>query len=165
MLLKTIHYDGDIQMPPKGKLPANIVADFEKWIADGAVDPRSNTTTEKKGIDLAKGREAWAFQPPHEHNTPKIAKPSIPIHNDIDAFIQAKWQEKKLTPAPLADKRTLIRRVTFDLLGLPPTPEAVEEFLNDNSPDAYSKVVDRLLASPQYGERYARMWLDVCTLR
>jgi len=161
LLLKTIHYNGDIQMPPKGKLPASIVADFEKWIADGAVDPRSSTATEKKGIDLAKGREAWAFQPPQEHNPPKIAKPSIPIHNDIDAFIQAKWQEKQLTPAPLADKRTLIRRVTFDLIGLPPTPETVEEFLNDDSPDAYAKVVDRLLSSPQYGERYARMWLDV----
>lgn len=161
LLLQTIHYDGDIQMPPKGKLAANIVADFEKWIADGAVDPRSSTATEKKGIDLAKGREAWAFQPPQEHAPPKITATTVPIRKDIDAFIQAKWMEKKLTPAPLADKRTLIRRVTFDLIGLPPTPEAVEEFLNDNSPEAFAKVVDRLLASPQYGERYARMWLDV----
>jgi hypothetical protein len=161
LLLQTIHYDGDIQMPPKGKLAANIVADFEKWIADGAIDPRTSTATEKKGIDLAKEREAWAFQKPKEHTPPKVAESVVPIRNDIDAFIQAKWQEKKLTPAPLADKRTLIRRVTFDLIGLPPTPEAVDEFLNDNSPDAFAKVVERLLASPQYGERYARIWLDV----
>jgi hypothetical protein len=161
LLLKTLHYDGDIQMPPKGKLAANVVKDFEKWIADGATDPRTSGTVEKKGIDLAKGREFWSFQQPKEHSPPKIDKPVAPIRSDIDAFIQAKWNEKGLAPAPMADKRTLIRRVTFDLTGLPPTPEAVEAFVKDNSPDAFKKLVDTLLASPQYGERYARMWLDV----
>jgi hypothetical protein len=161
LLLKTMHYDGDIQMPPKGKLAANVLKDFEKWIADGATDPRSSGAVEKKGIDLAKGREFWSFQQPKEHAPPKIAKPVAPIRNDIDAFIQAKWQEKGLVPASLADKRTLIRRVTFDLTGLPPTPEAVDAFVKDDSPDAFRKLVDMLLASPQYGERYARMWLDV----
>jgi hypothetical protein len=161
LLLKTLHYDGDIQMPPKGKLASAVVKDFEKWIEDGATDPRSSDAGEKKTIDLAKGREFWSFQKPKESAPPKIAKPAVPIRNDVDAFIQAKWQEKNLAPAPLADKRTLIRRVTFDLTGMPPTPEAVDAFVEDSSPDAFKKVVDKLLASPQYGERYARMWLDV----
>ena len=161
LLLRTLHYDGDIQMPPKGKLPAGVVKDFETWIADGATDPRTSGATEKKGIDLAKGREFWSFQQPKEHAPPKIAKPVAPIRSDIDAFIQAKWQEMNLTPAPMADKRTLIRRATFDLTGLPPTPEAVDAFVKDASPDAFLKLVNNLLASPQYGERYARMWLDV----
>ena len=161
LLLKTLHYDGDIQMPPKGKLASAVMKDFEKWIEAGATDPRSSEVVKAKGIDLAKGREFWAFQQPKEHASPKIAKPAVPMRNGIDAFIQAKWHEKNLTPAPLADKRTLIRRVAFDLTGMPPTPEAVEAFLKDTSPDAYKKVVDKFLASPQYGERYARMWLDV----
>ena len=104
----------------------------------------------------------WALQP--------LGKPQVPLppsitkdwsHSAIDRFIYAKLQEKGLHPSPPADRTTLIRRATFDLLGLPPTPEEVDAFVNDNSPDAYEKLVDRLLNSPQYGERWGRHWLDV----
>src|SRR5579862_7830363 len=105
-------------------------------------------------------RRWWAFQ--------KVVKPAVPtpagrdwVKNDVDAFVLAKLEEKKLTPAPPADKVTLIRRATLDLIGLLPTPEEVQSFVNDNSPDAFAKVVDRLLASPRYGERWGRHWLDV----
>ena len=151
-LLATMKYDGDLKMPPKGKLPANVIADFERWIRDGAVDPRSEAAIAKApGIDLAKGREFWSLKPP----TSQTANASI------DAFIASKWKEKGLQPAPAADKRTLIRRASFDLIGLPPKPEDVDAFLADDSPEAFSKLVDKLLASPQYGERWGRYWLDV----
>src|SRR3984893_12223827 len=105
-------------------------------------------------------RRWWAFQ--------KVVKPAVPtpagrdwVKNDVDAFVLAKLEEKKLTPAPPADKVTLIRRATLDLSGLLPPPEEVQSFVADNSPDAFAKVVDRLLASPRYGERWARHWLDL----
>src|SRR5690349_5238034 len=98
----------------------------------------------------------WSFKP--------LAKPVVPAKsgaNPIDTFIAAKLRDKGLSPAPPADKRTLIRRAYFDLLGLPPTPEEIDAFLKDNSPDAYDKLVDRLLSSPHYGERMARLWMDL----
>jgi hypothetical protein len=154
-LLKTLKYDGDVQMPPKGKLPDAVIKDFEKWIAEGAIDPRTSDVAKASTIDLEKGKRFWSFQAPKEPPVPETA--STPI----DAFIQAKWQEKGLKPAAHADKRTLIRRAYFDLTGLPPAPEAVEAFLKDDSPDAFAKLVDGLLASPHYGEKWARHWLDV----
>jgi hypothetical protein len=151
-LFKTIKYDGDLKMPPKGKLPDNVIADFEKWIKDGAVDPRSDAaTTKAPSIDFAKGREFWSLKPPVSRGA----------NATIDAFIAEKWKEKNLVPAGWADKRTLIRRATFDLLGLPPAPEDVDAFLADDSPNAFAKLVDKLLASPHYGERWGRHWLDV----
>jgi hypothetical protein len=105
-------------------------------------------------------RRWWAFQ--------KVVKPAVPtpagrdwVKNDVDAFVLAKLEEKNLKPAPPADKVTLIRRATLDLTGLLPTPEEVQSFVGDNSPDAFAKVVDRLLSSPRYGERWARHWLDL----
>jgi hypothetical protein len=116
----------------------------------GAPDPRSAAVAPADGgIDVEKGKRHWAFQPPKK------------TASTLDAFILAKLGEKGLTPAKEADRRTLIRRVYFDLVGLPPTPEAVEAFINDDSPDAYRKLVDELLARPAYGERWARHWLDV----
>jgi hypothetical protein len=164
VLLKALRYDDDLQMPPKGKLPEAVVKDFEVWIKAGANDPRTaKADVEKKpatGIDLAAGKTFWAFQSPKEQPTPAVYDQSRPA-TKIDYFIQAKLDEAQLSPAPPADQRTLIRRLYFDLIGLPPPPEQVEAFVADRSPQAYEKLVDRLLASPQYGERWARLWLDV----
>jgi cytochrome c553 len=151
-LLASLKYDGELQMPPKGKLPAKVIADFEKWIKDGAVDPRGEAAIAKaSAIDIEKGRQFWSLRPPMSRDT----------NASIDSFIQAKWAEKGLKPGESADKRTLFRRAYFDLLGLPPSPEEVDAFLADSSPDAFAKLIDKLLASPHYGERWARYWLDV----
>jgi cytochrome c553 len=155
-LLASLKYDGDLQMPPKGKLPASVIEDFEKWIAGGAVDPRIEGASSKaNAIDIEKGRQFWSFQPPRKH------EPKANAGSPVDAFIAEKWKEKGLTPVSPADKRTLIRRAYFDLLGLPPSPEEVETFVADSSSDAFLKLVDKLLASPHYGERWGRYWLDV----
>jgi len=151
--------DADLQMPPKGNnLPDNAIADLEAWVKMGAPDPRAAAVAQKNWADS--GKRHWAWQP--------LATPAVPTVTDaawpktpVDNFILAKLEEKNLKPNPPADKRTLIRRATFDLIGLPPTTEEVDAFLKDESPDAFGKVVDRLLASPQYGERWGRHWLDV----
>ncbi len=163
LLMKTLKYESDIQMPPDGKLDAKAIADFERWIAAGAEDPRTATVTAVAGIDLVKGREFWAFKAPQLHKAPVNADPKKAAWatTDLDRFILAKLDEKGLKPVSAADKRTLIRRVTLDLIGLPPTPEEVDAFENDSAPDAFDKVVERLLKSKAYGERWARMWLDV----
>ena len=133
---------------------------LRQWIADGAVwgepeiDPFLATTDRRAGYDW------WSLQPLTKPEPPTVQNIGW-CRNDVDHFILAKLEETQLTPADEADKRTLLRRVTFDLTGLPPTPEELEEFLSDDSPDAYTRVVDRLLASPHYGERWGRHWLDV----
>jgi cytochrome c553 len=161
-LIKSMHYDDEtLQMPPKGKLPDSVIKDFEKWIADGAIDPRGDMGMKTAGIDIEKGRKFWSFQPPREAAVPTIHNPQFTVHNPIDAFVAAKWEEKGLKPALAADKRTLIRRAYFDLIGLPPAPDDVDAFLADESPEAFAKVVDKLLANPQHGEKWARHWLDV----
>ncbi|HEY7118683.1 MAG TPA: DUF1549 domain-containing protein, partial [Tepidisphaeraceae bacterium] len=147
----------EIQMPPKGDgLSAEQIGTLRAWIDQGAKWPESlasGATTQ------AAGGEHWAYRP--------LAKPAVPQvkgdwgRNPIDSFVVATLEKKGLRPSPEADRRTLIRRVTFDLTGLPPTPQEVEAFVCDRSPDAYEKVVDRLLASPRYGERWARHWMDV----
>jgi hypothetical protein len=160
-LLKSLHYEGDVQMPPKGKLSDQVIKDFEKWVADGAVDPRTSTVVKASTIDIEKGKQFWSLQPFREPSVPKITNHKSQITNEIDRFIHQKWDEKGLKPVGLADKHALIRRAYFDLTGLPPSPEAVEAFLKDTSPDAFARVIDTLLASPQYGEKWARHWLDV----
>jgi mono/diheme cytochrome c family protein len=158
--LAALNYKGDVQMPPSGKLPEPVIADFAKWIQNGAIDPRDGSKQSASGIDLKKGRNFWAFQ------APKIV-PANPIKNSslaptmIDRYIQAEREKRGIQPVETADRRTLIRRIYFDLIGTPPTPEAVDAFLADNSMDAEAKIIDELLASPQYGERWARYWLDV----
>ncbi len=154
LLVRAIKRQGDLKMPPKKPLPANVVADFEKWINAGAADPRDGSAI--SSIDWKKAREFWSFKP-----VVKPTPPPGPETNPIDRFIRAKLDEKSLHAVPLADKRTLIRRLTFDLTGLPPKPEEIEAFLKDRSPDAYRNLVERLLASPAYGEMQARHWLDV----
>ncbi len=191
LLLQAIRYtDRHLQMPPTGKLPDQVIADFEQWIASGANDPRvdSPAATAARGPrviseqDLEKGRQWWAFQalrelpaplPAHGDITERSGRsgrtgnslpdlPELPvIRTKLDAFVLAKLQEKNLTPSPEADPRTLVRRAYVDLIGLKPTYEEVEAYANDPAPNRYEKLVDRLLASPQYGERWARYWLDV----
>ncbi len=145
-------------MPPKGKLPKAIVEDFATWIKMGAPDPRGGETAPGSGgVDIEKGRAHWAFQNPKLPAVPKVAGANQPI----DAFVRAKLAEKGLTPAAPADRRALGRRIAFDLIGLPPEPEELDAFVADKSPEAVAKLVDQLLKSPHYGERWGRHWLDV----
>ncbi|MFL5342532.1 MAG: DUF1549 and DUF1553 domain-containing protein, partial [Gemmataceae bacterium] len=147
-------------MPPKGKLPTEVVADFAKWIELGAPDSRDASAVAVKKIDFNAARKFWSFQPLSPTAPPAVANAGW-AQTPIDAFILAKLEAAKLQPVRPADKRELIRRATFDLIGLPPTPGEVEGFLHDDSSDAFAKVVDRLLRSPHYGERWGRHWLDV----
>jgi hypothetical protein len=163
LLIKAIRYtDPDLQMPPNGKMPANVIADFEKWVAMGAPDPRTGKTNVAKsyGVSVEEGRKFWAFQPVKKSPLPAVKDKSWP-RGSIDQFLMAKWDSKGLRPAADADKLTLIRRAYFDLIGLPPSPEQIDAFLSDDSPDAFATVIDKLLAMPQYGERWGRHWLDV----
>ncbi len=164
LLLRAIRYrDEDLRMPPKGKLPDAVVADFEAWIRMGAPDPRTgpaSTPAGRTSADLAKGREFWSFRPPKKSAPPSVKRTDWP-RGDIDRFLLAALEARGLAPVADADRPRLLRRVTFDLIGLPPTPEELDAFLADDSPDAFAKVVDRLLASPRFGERWGRHWLDV----
>jgi hypothetical protein len=154
LLVRAIKREGDLKMPPKNPLPPAVIADFVRWIDSGAAVPRDGSAA--SAIDWKKASEFWSFKP--------IVKPIPPAggeENSIDRFVRVKLEEKGLKPAPLADNRTLIRRITFDLTGLPPTPADVDAFLKDSSPNAYANLVERLLSSPAYGEMQARYWLDV----
>ena len=164
LLLKTLHYDGDTQMPPKGKLPDAVIKDFEAWIAMGAPDPRGEVSVAPKrqvGLSIEEGRKFWAYKLPTRQPVPQIANSESRIANDIDAFVLAKLDASGLKPAAEADRATLIRRLYYDLIGLPPSPEEIDAFVGDKNADAYEKLVDRLLASPQFGVRWGRHWLDV----
>ena len=160
LLLKAMsHADPKLAMPPKRKLDAAVVKDFEEWVKAGAADPRDGAaSTAWKYPTLEQGRKHWAYQPVRE---PAVPKGSAWATSPVDAFIVEGWKAKGLSPVADADKRTLLRRVTFDLTGLPPTTAEVEAFEKDGSPEAFEKVVDRLLASPAFGETWARHWLDV----
>src|SRR6185436_19296102 len=150
LLIKAIRYkDEDLKMPPKGKLAPEVVADFEAWVKRGAPDPRVKGATgaAKKEISIEAGKKYWAFQP---------LRPGKAA--SVDEFVGAKLAAAGVTPNGPTDARRLVRRATFDLLGLPPTPEEVDAFIADPDLD---KLIDRLLARPEYGERWARHWLDV----
>ncbi|MDP3069188.1 MAG: PSD1 and planctomycete cytochrome C domain-containing protein [Opitutaceae bacterium] len=157
------HTTDDLQMPPKeegGKLAPEKIAALEEWVRLGAPDPR--TGGKAHPTDIAAARKHWAFQPVAKRAPPAV-KHRAWVRTPVDAFVLAQLEAKKLAPAAPADPRTLLRRVTYDLTGLPPTVEETEAFLRDlkNDPRAYDRAVDRLLASPRYGERWARVWLDV----
>ncbi len=160
LLLQALKHSS-LEMPPEKKLPENVIADFEKWILDGAVDPREEVKPSKlQPVDFEAARSHWAFQPIGEPIPPTLAYTTWG-KSPVDAFVLQRLQQEGIAPSDQADKRTLIRRATFDLIGLPPKPEEVNAFLDDNSPQAFATVVDRLLGSSHYGERWGRHWLDL----
>jgi hypothetical protein len=159
-MFKAVLRQGKLKMPPKerNKLELEEIEIIRQWITDGALwsEPK-----EGKPKWALKPEDIWAFQPVARHSRTASSQSDSRVENSIDAFIRSKLEEKKLRPAPRADRATLIRRATFDLIGLPPTPEEVDAFLKDKSPGAFDKVIERLLASPRYGEHWGRHWLDV----
>ncbi|RLS56201.1 MAG: DUF1553 domain-containing protein [Planctomycetota bacterium] len=158
LLLTAIKYTGDTQMPPAGKLAEEQIASLEKWIAMGAPWPATVSLPDAERIE--KQRKHWAFQPVKPVEIPSVTDSGW-CRTPVDQFVLQRLERQQLSPTPAADRRTLIRRVTYDLTGLPPTPEEVEAFVQDQHPEAYRQLVERLLASPQYGEQWARHWLDV----
>jgi len=164
LLIRAIRYKDDhLQMPPKEKLPDHVVADFEEWIRIGAPDPRRSDSSaqaqSRGGVNFAEGRKFWSIQPIKPYPLPKVSAAAWPLRR-IDWFVLGKLDEAQLSPSKRADARSLVRRATFDLTGLPPTPEEIDAFVHDDSSNAYEQFIERLLASPQYGERWARFWLD-----
>ena len=164
LLIKAVRYQvEDLEMPPKKKLPDSAVTHLATWINMGAPMPEDGARVAEQGpaFDFEKfRREHWAFRSVRKPQPP--AKPSQENEiRPIDAFVLEKMKGSGVRPVPRADQRTLIRRAYFTLIGLPPAPEEVEAFLGDPAPDAFSRVIDRLLDSPHYGERWGRHWMDV----
>jgi hypothetical protein len=161
LLIEAVHYGGHIEMPPGGKLPDQTIRRLEEWVARGAPAPRDLSPMPKAaGIDLETGRQHWAYQPVKDPPAPNIAAHQTAA-NAIDRFVLNRLNTAQLTPQPQASATVLVRRLYFDLLGLPPTPDEIDRFLTDGSPNAYAELVDRLLASPHFGERWGRHWLDI----
>tara|TARA_R110002096_G_scaffold42144_7_gene113751 strand:+ start:994 stop:3537 length:2544 start_codon:yes stop_codon:yes gene_type:complete len=159
-LIEAIRYQNEeLQMPPNHALPESVVADFEAWIAMGAPDPRDGVSKLPREIAA---EHHWAWKRPVRHDRPDVANKDWP-RDTVDHFVLAKLEANAMAPNPDADRRTLIRRATLELTGLPPRPENIAAFLADSRPDAdaFAEVVDRLLASPEFGVRWARHWLDV----
>ncbi len=168
LLIEAVRYENrELQMPPQNRLtPAQVLA-LEKWVSNGASDPRDSAPQaaesigiQPTGMSIEDGRRFWSFEPVIEPTVPKVLDATW-VRTPIDTFVLETLEDKGLTPAPPADRRTLIRRVTLDLIGVPPTSEQIEEFVEDESVEAYDELVERLLASPQYGVRWGRHWLDV----
>src|SRR5581483_5653303 len=160
LLLKAVSHAGELKMPPKGKLAQAQVDALAKWVEMGAPWPAGEIRHAGPPPVDDRARNFWSFRP--------VARPPVPavrradwVRTPIDAFVLAKLEAAGLQPAPPAAKTSLLRRVSYDLTGLPPSPAEVDAFLRDDSPDAYEKVVEKLLASPAYGERWARHWLDL----
>ena len=163
LLIKAIRYtDADLQMPPKNKkLGSDQIAALEKWVKLGAPMPESGKQVVRRGKITDEDKQWWAFVPVRKPVVPAGSGQRAAGSNPIDAFILQKLAAAQLKPSPAADRATLARRVHFDLTGLPPTPFDLDQFLTDKSADAYEKLVDKLLASPRYGEKWARHWLDL----
>ena len=160
LLIEAIRYENhDLQMPPKKRLKEGEIKVLEEWVRRGAADPRVTPAVAQRGrtIDVAEGRKFWSFASLGSPKPPAQPKETTPI----DSFVLEKLAQKGLVMAPKADKHTLLRRATYDLTGLPPTPGEIAAFQADGSPGAFEAVVERLLATPQYGERWGRHWLDV----
>ena len=164
LLIKAVRYGDDLRMPPTGKLADKQIEVLEKWVKMGAPWPGAKAaaaTPDGRFAITDKHRQFWSFQPVAHASLPEIQNPKSKNQNEVDGFILAGLERKGIAQAEPADKRTLLRRATLDLIGLPPTPAEIDAFLADESPRAFAKVVDRLLASPLYGERWGRHWLDV----
>ncbi|MBC8352973.1 MAG: PSD1 domain-containing protein [Planctomycetes bacterium] len=163
LLISALKHES-FKMPPKGKLPDEIIAHFAKWIEMGAPDPRDGVSVvASPGIDVELGRKHWAFQPLAQPSPPEVADQAW-IKTPIDQFVRSRQEAVAVSPNARADARKLIRRAYFDLIGLPPEPEDVDKFLSDSKEDlagAYTRLIDVLLASEHYGERWARHWLDI----
>ena len=167
LLLSALHYD-EFNMPPAGKLPETTIADFQVWVEKGLPAPRSFQTANGTAvdgppdapIDWDKARQHWAFRPIQPTAPPTVANAQWNI-NPIDAFIYQGLVENNLQPNDATNRHALARRVYLNLIGIPPTIDELQTFVDDASPDAYAQLVDRLLASPRYGERWGRHWLDV----
>ncbi len=169
LLLALSYADPNLAMPPAGRLSNEVIADFERWITRGAFDPRLDSapdgpgSTPAVGMSIEQGRRWWAFQPLVKHLPPR-SRSSLHAgwaRSEIDGFVLAGLEQKKLSPSPAADRRTLITRAYVDLVGYKPSFSEVQAWLNDASPNAHEKLIDGLLASPHYGERWARHWMDV----
>jgi hypothetical protein len=165
LLIQAIRWtDSDLAMPPKGKLSAQQIEKFEQWVKMGAPDPRtapaSGSAKKAPGLDLEAARNWWAFRPVTEVPAPKV-KQSDWARKRIDFFVLHELEARQLSPSPPADPRTLIQRAFLDLTGLRPSYEQAEAFARDPSDKAYEKIIEQLLASPQYGQRWGRYWLDV----
>jgi hypothetical protein len=163
LLLEVLTHRGEFKMPPSGKLPQKEIDVLTKWVKDGVPHTGTGKTIVKMpegGKVTPESRNYWAYKPVQRPTIPTV-KNTTWVRNPIDAFILAKLEEKRLKPAAPADRVALCRRVYYDLTGLPPTPEQVDAFVNDKAPDAYEKLLDTLLDSPHYGEKWGRHWLDL----
>jgi hypothetical protein len=160
LLLEAVRYES-LEMPPTGQLPAQAIGQLENWIAAGVAWPQvSRSIRESEGGISAADRRWWAFQPLAKPRPPRVRQDDW-SRNEIDRFVLRRLRDNEMQPAPRADRATLVRRLYFDLVGLPPAPDEVNSFVQDTSPDAWEKLVDRLLDDPRYGEHWARYWLDL----
>src|SRR5262245_57396292 len=163
LLIEAVGHRGDIKMPPKQKLADSEIAALRRWVEIGAPWPADNADTKPTATPFTittEQRAFWSFQPVRDVAVPAVRNENWPV-GAVDRFVLARIEAAGLSLSPAADKPTLIRRVTFDLTGLPPTAEEIDAFVADQSSDAWDRLVERLLASPRYGERWARHWLDV----
>ncbi|MDP6444859.1 MAG: DUF1549 domain-containing protein, partial [Pirellulaceae bacterium] len=160
LLLEALRYE-DLEMPPKARLADKSVRAFERWVQSGAAWPADDRVREASAGVTAADRSWWAFQPlPKDPQPPRHADDNWSA-NELDRFVFAQLAQKQMRPAPLAAKRTLIRRLYYDVIGAPPTPREIADFVADESPDAWPRLVNRLLEDPRYGEHWARFWLDL----
>ena len=162
-LMRAVEYvDEDLAMPPDGVLPKSEIALIRQWISRGAPDPRSTATPTEAtaSIDWKRGRAHWAFQSPQRQTLPDVLDTHWP-QNAVDSFVLARLEAHQLRPVPPASSETLVRRITLDLTGLAPSPNDVNTFLSDTRPGSWNRLIERLLASPAYGEKWGRHWLDV----
>ncbi|HVU89562.1 MAG TPA: DUF1549 domain-containing protein, partial [Pirellulales bacterium] len=164
-LVIAVRYAGELKMPPSGKLSERQIAALERWVNEGLAWPATDSPADNPSAGQASAAKAerpvpWSFQPVVDPPVPDVARAAW-CRGPLDRFVLARLEGAGFTPSPPADKRTLLRRARFDLLGLPPTPREIDEFLADDAPDAFARLIDRYLASPEYGQRWGRHWLDV----
>ena len=159
LLISALKYESE-EMPPSGKLPDAVIDDFAKWVSMGAPDPREGDTAAATTAEKSDPYQHWCYNPPKKVPPPRVAHGAA-VRSDIDRFVISKLDQAGLSPSAAAPPRVLLRRLYYDLIGLPPTAEQLDEFAADPSDARYEATVDRLLASPRFGERWARYWLDV----